>query len=312
MPYGTRFKRTYTRGTRRPYSRTAAAKTLQRATRARLARLRSKRSTAYVARRALSLARYNNKLAYGSYQTNLQCFSVSHLSVNELKPVCFNITTPFYREPIFQYLPSGPTSYEAQQAATWTRPTLGQLTGPGTTGSGEDAWNQWGDCNDDVLNGKYKLLSQKFEFHFWVSQAAKFRIDFVAPRRITRVTAPATGTGHNQMMPDCLGSFSRIMGQNNMINPLYWKHVRKPLFLTVAPANDLSTPHSQKTVYFKHNLVVNPITNTSTTYPSAKIPVHQQVWCVISTDFSETPTTGLPQVAMKRHVSWRDGAGHAS
>jgi len=158
MPYGSRYKRNYTRGYRRPYSRVAAAKTLQRATRARLAKLRSKRSTYSVARRALSLARHNNQLAYGSWQSNLHHFQAP-VYLNALTPVCFNLTTPTLTEPVFQYLPSGPTAYETQVAQNFGQPSITQLTGPGPTGLGNPAWNQWADCNDDVLNGKYKLLT---------------------------------------------------------------------------------------------------------------------------------------------------------
>lgn len=310
MPYG-RYPRSTRRYTRRPTTRRRT--TVRRKAPAKYRR----RSTALVASRALRLAKWNNKLAWGKWQCNLQHFANGFRPFNAWTPICFNLTTPTESQYIYQYLPSGVGTYETQTPDQFMHPNLEQLTGQGPAGGGYEPWNQWADCNDDVLSGKYKLLTQKLEFHFQkLDGGCRVRIDFIKPKmnRVLRVYTNAAGNGENHMLPDSLGSFISLMTTENMINPVYWKTVRKPIFLTIAPGNDLSTTEIQKSVNFVHNQVINPITTAASANIPAhgKISVNNQLWCVISTDARGGITSGQPSVSVKRYVTWRDNQGHAA
>lgn len=272
-------------------------------------------STALVARKAYSLARWNNKLAWGKFQCGLQHMRNGPYPLNAFSPICFNMTTPSSGEPVWQNSPSGPSGYEPTQITTFVHPALVDLTGPGPGGSGAEQFNSWSDCNDDVLSGQYKLLKQKLVFDFTINAAngCRIRIDFVQPKykrllRVYNATTPANGENH--MLPDSLGSFCNILTADNMINPMYWRCVRKPVFMTIAPGQDLTTTRVQKTVHFTHNKVINPI--SSNTIPSANISLLNQLWCVISTDFRGGATSGSPNVQVMRYVTWRDNQGHAA
>jgi hypothetical protein len=269
-----------------------------------------------MARKALSLARFNNKLAYGSWQQSLHHFA-NKLSFNAQTPICFNLTTPSLAEPVHQYLPSGTNTYDLSQPTTFEIPPLGFLTGQGPNSGGYEPWNQWRNSND-ILNGKYKLLTQKLAFHFEAgssSTSCRLRIDFVKPRynRVIRYSNPSVpAQGENHLLPDSLGGFVNML-EGNMINPLYWRTV-KTVFKTIAPGDDLTTSKIQKTVFFRLNKVINPITTASTTtYPSSKISLNNQIWCIISTDYRGGSTgLGQPTVNVYRHTTWRDAQGHAA
>ena len=314
MPYGRSTYRRRSTGTFRPSARSKYMS--KKHGTALVKKKRPARSVATTARRALALAKWNNKIAWGKFQCGLQHFHDGLMPFDSLRPICFNMTTPANGEPVWQYAPSGPTGYEVTQVTTFAHPNLTQLTGPGTTGTGDQQHNAWSDCNDDVLSGQYKLLNQKLEFHFQItsSNAARIRIDFVRPklRRLLRVYNPANvQQGENHMLPDSLGAFSSIMTANNMINPLYYQTVRKPVFLTIAPGNNLTTTSIQKTLHFTHNKVINPIV-TNSIVQSSKISLVNQLWCVISTDMRGGTTSGAPSVTVKRYVTWRDNQGHAA
>lgn len=271
-----------------------------------------------MARRSLAVARRAISMSYGSWQSSLQHFS-DNVNLNAWTPICFNLTTPTVGEPVHQYLPNGVgNGYDVATVTTFAHPSLTQLTGNGPSGSGGyEPWNQWRYTNDDVLNGKYKLLTQKLEFHFGVNSTStncRIRIDFVKPKynRLLRFTQPGgTQVGDQHLLPDSIGSFVNTVGPNNMINPLYWKVV-KTVFKTLNTENSSTAPLTQKSVFFRHNKVINPITAATNVYPSAKISLNNQLWCVISTDFRGGSTTGAPFVNVKRYTTWRDGQGHAA
>lgn len=298
-------------------TRASAARKIQSAFRRRAPVRR--RSTALVARKALSLARFNNKLAYGAFQTSLQHFS-ANVNLNAQTPLCFNITTPTVGEPVHQYLPNGVgNGYDISTVTSFAHPSLTQITGQGPTGSGGyEPWSQWRYSNDDVLNGKYKLLTQKLEFHFGVSSTStncRIRIDFVKPKynRMLRYTQTGVGQapGDNHLLPDSLGSFVNLVGPDNMINPMYWD-IQKTVYHTLNTENNTTAPKTQKSVFFRHNKVINPIDAAASVFPSAKISMTNQLWCIVSTDFRGGSTTGQPFVSVKRYVTWRDGQGHAA
>lgn len=311
MPYG-RKSLTRARRPRRTYRRRSTA----------APRPYKKRPSAWtnrsLASKALSLARLNNKLAYGSFQSCLQHFAAD-VNLNAWTPICFNLTTPTVGEPVHQYLPNGVgNGYDIATATTFAHPSLTQMTGNGPSGSGGyEPWNQWRYANDDVLNGKYKLLTQKLEFHFGVNSSStncRIRIDFVKPKynRMLRLTQPGgIQVGDAHLLPDSIGSFVNIVGPDNMINPMYWKTV-KTVFKTLNSENNTTAPQTQKSVFFRHNKVINPISAASNVFPSAKISLPNQLWCIISTDFRGGSTVGQPFVNVKRHITWRDGQGHAA
>lgn len=230
--------------------------------------------------------------------------------------------TPVVNEPVYQYLPdpSTPANYTLQTPTEFLHPSITQLTGAGPTGTGFEPWSQWSSCNDDTINGKYKLLSSKLTFRFQIRDDqqnkadARIRIDFVKPKwnRLFRVLTNATPQdGENHMLPDSLGSFTGLLGPNNQINPMYWKYVRKPVYMRVAPGNNLTTDQIQKTIRMTHNDVLNPLDQVPDYAPYTKIAVNKQVWCVISCD-TDSSSMIKPECQVTRVVSWRDMRGHAA
>jgi hypothetical protein len=270
-----------------------------------------------MASKALAVGRRAISMSYGSWQQSLHHMN-QNVGFNAFTPICFNLTTPTVGEPVHQYLPNGVgIGYDTAQVTTFETPPLSQLTGAGptTSGGGYEPWNQWKN-SEDILNGKYKLLTEKLVFHFQISTSSscRIRIDFVKPKfnRVLRYTQPLLAAqGDNHLLPDSLGSFVNML-DGNMVNPLYWKTV-KTVFKTIAPGDDLTTSKTQKTCFFKINKVINPITTTSTAiFPSAKISLNNQLWCIISTDYRGGTTLGQPSVNVWRHSTWRDAQGHAA
>lgn len=267
-----------------------------------------------VANRSLALAQRAITMSYGQWQQSLHHWE-ENVTLNAFTPICFNLTTPTVGEPVHQYLPSGPGTYNIDQITTFQVPPLGQLTGEGPSGGGYEPWNQWRNSSD-VLNGKYKLLTTKLCFHIQAptSTSCRIRIDFVKPRynRQLRFTQPLIASqGDNHLLPDSLGSFVNLLDVN-MINPLYWRTI-KTVYKTIAPANNLTTTKTQKSVFFRLNKVINPITTTATSiFPSAKVSLNNQIWCIVSTDFRGGSTSGQPSVNVTRHTTWRDAQGHAA
>ena len=293
------------------------------------------KSTAIVAKKALSLARYNNKLAYGNYQTNLQIFR-RPLKITADTPACFNMTTPKQGESVFQFLadpqaPGVPLTFSSQTATQFQVPSLEQLTGgPGT--GGNDTFNLWKDANDDNLNGKYKLLTTHLQFTIksvpTQSQTIRYRIDFVRPRWNRNIRTVPTGTNvisHNNQLPGVLGSFNNILDYSNKVNPMYWTQCHKPVFFTVRLGNltqtavgATSNPSNnvvQKTIKITHNEVINPIDigTALQDQPFRAISQFKQMWCIISSDalYSNSPSQ-VPDVYVNRITSWRDKVGHAA
>lgn len=280
---------------------------------------RKGKSTALsVASKALALAKRNNKLAYGSYQIQLQ-HTARPFTLTNSQPCCFNMTTPFNTQPVYQFKFNGSTGqYQVDPITQLEHPNLVQLTG----GLGEQGRNFWRDCNDDRLNGKYKLLWTKLEIRLSARTAeqklvpCRLRIDFIKPKwnRTMQQAESTTGTIRNLQLPSALGSFGRIMTDSNHINPMYWNRVGKPCFLNIHPGvNDTNLDYVVKTCFFRQNMVINPKYQGSGYEAYENIPLNKQIWAVISTDIeSLTPEDNLPNVTIKRIFAWRDGAGHAA
>jgi hypothetical protein len=286
-------------------------------------------STAIIARRALNLAQLNNKLARGSYQTNLQKMrGANGLQITMGTPACFHVPTPRDNERIWQFsiVGTGP-GYAAQAVDSFIKPALPELTG----GQGTSAHNLWADANDDVFNGKYMLMSMNYTFTVSSisdqTQDIRYRVDFVTPnkRRLMRATVASTQTGldaHNTRLPDCLGAFGGILSDYNRVNPNYFTFVRKPAFFTLKASelvaqNASSTKTIQKHIKMKINKVYNPrdigTAQIDDANPYLSIPDYQQIWCIISSDLpAATPFSQTPGVFVTRQFSWRDRAGHAA
>lgn len=290
------------------------------------------KSTAATAKKALALAQYNNKLARGSYQTNL------HKQRNPIKvsfgqPVAFHVPTPRQNEFIWQFSPvGGGPAYAAQAVTQFVKPTLAELTG----GQGTDQHNMWADANDDVFNGKYFLQSINYTFTVYSTatqpQNIRYRIDFVKPRlRREFRSVPGGSTAaeaRNFRLPDALGSWNGILGQNNRVNPMYWTQVRKPFFFNVNLGRVTKTSGSsilqpstsaiQKHIKLNINKVYNPRDLGTTAQDEGNaylsIPDSQHVWCIISNDLDINGTTAAdqPNLYVTRQFSWRDRAGHAA
>lgn len=331
MPYARRrigARTGYRRNTRRTYSRLARKKVVR--TR-RAIPYRKKSSATAMARKALNLARFNSKLARGSYQTNLHYMNRG-VHVKSDNPMCFHVPTPRQKENIYQFLQVGTTTppvYAATVVAQFEVPTVQQLTTGDPTSAGMPEHNFWAESNDDKLNGKYYL--QTINYSFTVSSVAgqnkaiRYRVDFVTPNRGAQFRAVAGSLPlgidqSNYKLPDTLGSFNGILGHVNRINPMYWSFARKPCFFTVAP-HENAVPEAQtiaKTVQKHVKLNVNKTFNprdvgtTAADQGSAylSLPDNQQVWCVISSDASGDDSI-VPTVFVTRQFSWRDRAGHA-
>lgn len=285
---------------------------------------RKKSSAMAVANKALALAKKNNKLAYGSYQIQLQ-HTFRSLQVTRDTPICFNLTTPIDDQPIFQWLPSVAGPYTVQTVSSFSHPNLQQMTG-GNSGGSQDR-NFWLDCNDDRFNGKYKLLNSNYEFRLRADTEAqknytsgtKVRIDFYKPKwnRVMKYDIGSGGVNTRVLqLPDALGSFNGLMADYNAVNPMYWNKIGKSHYITLDTHNDRTTADVITKVWMKHNLVMNPKTeNPSNEFePNANIPINKQLWCVISSDNirDENNLNQLPVLTIKRIVSWRDGVGHAA
>lgn len=304
--------------------KTAAAVKIQRRVR--------KNSTAQLAKKAYSLAKYNNKMARGSYQTNLHKTRQA-VVVSIGQPMAFHVPTPRQNETIWQFSPvGGGPAYAAQAVSQFVKPSLAELTG----GQGTPQHNMWDDANDDVFNGKYFL--QTINYTFTVSskstqpQNIRYRIDFVKPRMQRNFRSIPGGStaadARNFRLPDALGSFNGLIGAVNRVNPMYWQQVRKPVYFTVplgrvtqSGGGSLLKPST--TTYQKHvklniNKVYNPrdIGTTTQDENSAylSIPDNQHIWCIVSSDFELGPSdeAGRPDVLVTRQFSWRDRAGHAA
>ena len=326
-PYGG--KSTYRRGNtrkslatiRRKPRRTIVKKAFRTTTRGKRA------STALIARNALSLARYNNKLARGSYQQNLHV-SRSGIHVKAGTPMGFHVPTPRQGEVIWQFYLTGgvgPGS-TTQPISSFVLPTLQQLTG----GTGDVKFNMWDEANADQLNGKYFLNSINYTFTVKAltaqPQSIRYRVDFVRPKRSFRVMSAALGANaQNFFMPDCLGAFNGLLEPYNRVNPMYWEFVRKPAYFTVHPKelyDSAGTLQPQVCVVQKHikiriNKVYNPRDvgtaeqDNSSAYLS--IPEYQHLWCIVSSDADSRLTDPqVPEVWVTRQFSWRDRVGHAA
>lgn len=286
-------------------------------------------STAIIARRALNLAQLNNKIARGSYQTNLHKMrGTSGLQITLGTPAAFHVPTPRDNEVIWQFSQvGGGPGYAAQGADSFVKPSVAELTG----GSGTSAHNLWADANDDVFNGKYMLQTMNYTFTISSlsaqTQDIRFRVDFVVPnrRRLMRATTVNTGTGldaFNARLPDCLGAFNSLLGDSNRVNPNYFTFVRKPVYFTLKASelvaqNASSVKTIQKHIRLKINKVYNPrdigTGSVDDASPYLSIPDAQQMWCIISNDLPvATNPTQIPGVFVTRQFSWRDRAGHAA
>lgn len=327
MPYGGRSYRRApargaTRATRR-YKRPVGAKAPYR---------RKKPSYAMIAQKALTLAQYNNKVARGSWQTNLH-ISRSAITPSAFKPRCFHVVTPRQNERIYKFdsIPGG-NQFATQEDSSWVLPTLAQTTG----GLGLEQFDMWAECNDDNINGKYYLQTVNLTFTVkpdaQLAQAVRYRIDFVVPnrRRIMRTIPAPTGPQttleqRNFNLPDCLGSFQAILFHENRVNPMYWRFVRKPAYFTVRPQQLHSGATAgavagtvqfvQKHIKLKINKLYNPrdvgSATDNQTYAYLGLQSNEQMWCIISCDAQER-VGPLPEMFLTRQISWRDRVGHAA
>jgi len=289
------------------------------------------KTTAATAKKALALAQYNSKIARGSYQTNLHKQNAP-LKVSLFQPVAFHVPTPRDGEAIWQFQPVGGGAYGAVAATTFTKPTLSDLTG----GTGTAVHNMWADANDDVFNGKYMLQTINYTFTVYSTATQprniRYRVDFVKPRpeRVFR-SIPGGSTAaeaRNFRLPDALGSWNGILGQNNRVNPMYWTQVRKPYFFNVnlgrvtkASGSSILQPSTsciQKHIKLTVNKVYNPRDIGTAAQDAANaylsLPDNQHIWCIISNDLDINGTTEAdqPNLYVTRQFSWRDRAGHAA
>jgi len=327
MPYG---RRTYGRRTYPRHARTTVRRVAKRtyAEKARRSSFRAKRSsTAMTARKALSLARYNNKLARGSYQQNLHV-SRTGVHVKAGSPMAFHVPTPRQGEVLWQFYLTGgvgPGS-TSQPISSFVLPTLAQLTG----GTGDVKFNMWDEANSDQLNGKYYLNSINYTFTVKAvtpqPQSIRYRVDFVRPKRAFRVMSAALGANPQDFfMPECLGAFNGLLEPYNRVNPMYWEFVRKPVYFTVQPKelyDNAGTLQPQVCIVQKHvkiriNKVYNPRDVGTAEQDNASaylsIPEYQHLWCVVSSDADSRLTDPqVPEVWVTRQFSWRDRIGHAA
>jgi len=291
-----------------------------------------KPSTAALAKKAYTLATYNNKMARGSYQTNLHRQRVP-IKVSIGEPMAFHVPTPRQNETIWQFLPvGGGPAYAAQAVSQFVKPSLSDLTG----GAGTAQHNMWADANDDVFNGKYYLQTINYTFTVKSTtnqpQNIRYRVDFVKPRSERNFRSIPGGStaaeARNFRLPDALGSFNGILGPNNRVNPMYWTQVRKPVFFNVNLGRVTQTASStvlrpstitvQKHIKMYVNKVYNPrdIGTTTQDENSAylSIPDNQHIWCIVSNDFDIGTTLegDRPDLVVTRQFSWRDRAGHAA
>lgn len=292
----------------------------------------TKTNTATLAKKAYTLAKYNNKMARGSYQTNLHKQRVP-LKVSIGEPMCFHVVTPRQNESIFQFLPvGGGPAYAAQAVSAFVKPSVADLTG----GAGSAIHNMWEDANDDVFNGKYFLQTINYTFTVTSTsnqaQNIRFRVDFVKPRperNFRAIPGGATSANaRNFRLPDALGSFNGLLGPNNRVNPMYWTFVRKPVYFNVnlgrlhaqSGGNPLvpSTITVQKHIKININKVFNPRDLGTTTQDEnsayLSLPDNQHMWCIVSNDYElGTSLEGdRPEIRVTRQFSWRDRAGHAA
>lgn len=306
MPYGRAYR------TRRSSTTSVARRRSTTRARQKTARSAKVGATRQVASRALRLARRNRQLAHGNWQCNLQNFR-NHLSLSDVTPVAFHLTTPANLENVYQFLPdaTSPIGYSVQTPTHFEVPSLSQITG----GTGFEPWSQYASCNDDAINGKYLLLTSKLTFQLTARETSAYRvrIDFVKPRwnRILRnlVTATTPQSGEIHQLPDSLGSFVNTFGVN-MINPMYFKFFRKSVYMRIAPGVDLTTTSVQKTVFIRHNKVLNPIDAEPDLAPYTKISLNNQLWCIVTTDCPGGQDA--PLLRVRRFVTWRDMQGHAA
>lgn len=291
---------------------------------------KSKPSTQALAKKAYSLAVYNNKIARGSYQTNLHK-QRAPVKVSIGEPMAFHVPTPRQNETIFQFAPvGGGPGYAAQAVSSFVTPSLSDLTG----GQGTPQHNMWQDANDDTLNGKYFLQTINYTFTVTSTttqaQNIRFRVDFVKPRlgRLFRSVPGSQTTADARIfrLPDALGSFNGLLGPNNRVNPMYWTFVRKPVYFNVnlgrlhstSGGNVPSTYTVQKHIKMNINKLYNPRDVGTTTQDNnsayLSIPDNQHIWCIVSNDY-EIGTSAVadrPEVLVTRQFSWRDRAGHAA
>lgn len=324
MPGGTRRVTMKTPSKPKTYRKKYSAVKIQRKFR--------KFSTATLAKKAYSLAKYNNKLTRGSYQTNLHK-QRNPIKVSMFQPVAFHVPTPRQNEFIWQFSPvGGGPAYAAQSVTQFVKPSLADLTG----GQGTAQHNMWADANDDVFNGKYYLQTMNYTFTVYSTPTQprniRYRIDFVKPRlRREFRSVPGGSTAadaRNFRLPDALGSWNGILGQNNRVNPMYWQQVRKPYFFNVNLGRVTKTAGSsilqpstwavQKHIKLNINKVYNPrdLGTTEQDEGSAylSIPDNQHIWCIISNDLdiNGTSEADQPNLYVTRQFSWRDRAGHAA
>lgn len=295
--------------------------------------------TALVAKKALSLAKYNNKLAYGSYQNNFQ-ISRRALKITGNTPACLHMVTPVQGEVVFQFLPDPqapgvPLTYSAQQATTMIIPTLEQASGgPGT--GGDVKHNLWKDANDDNINGKYKLLTTALTITVKTNKQLKhnvrYRVDFVKPRwnrMMSQIFSGANVEPLQSNLPLVLGSFNNLLDYTNRVNPMYFTQCAPSAYFDVKvprSANGATTGTTewdptpmvfQKHIKIKHYEVFNPVDlgTALANQPYNGVSQNKRMWCIISSDHPDVNTAdipGIPEVYISRLVSWRDKIGHSA
>ena len=284
-----------------------------------------------MARKALNLAKFNSKLARGSYQTNLH-YMTRGVHIKLTAPMCFHVPTPRQKENVYQFLQIGtttPPTYAATAVSQFDVPTVQQLTTGDASSAGMPEHNFWAESNDDKLNGKYYLQTINYTFTGTSvpgqKTAVRYRVDFVTPNKGAQFRAVAGSLPlgidqSNYKLPDSLGSFNALLGHINRVNPMYWTFVRKPLYFTLAPY-DNAVPEAQtiQRMVQKHvKLVINKTYNprdvgtTAADQGSAylSLPDNQQIWCIVSSDANGDDSV-VPQIFVTRQFSWRDRVGHA-
>lgn len=296
-------RRTYKRRSKSParsVTRAAAAKT------ARAAKVSLSRSAAVAqtAQKALNLARRNKVRAFGSKQLKHEILP-HNLFIYRERPACLCLTTPFADQYVVQ----------CADNTTAGPPGLSDVLKfekPSETAA-EAVYNQWAQCNDDDINGEFKLNYSIYKFHLKAttsSASATFRIDFVRPYRATRTTTDA-----NYQLPDSLTDW-RYMLQDNQICPMKWKKVRKPLFMKLDRQDNTTQEEVFKTLYINHGHVkMNPIYHNpavAKTSHSVDVPPSKQVWMVISTSQAQADAANKVDLHISRVVCWNDRAGHAA
>lgn len=313
-------------------NRQAAARALQRAMRAKLARRKPKASA--VRKNSLAIKRLKNKDLGGVFQRNFQIarmqgppsfnFSKSQpiaWALNDFTSVLSDdqtggqIFTPSYTPT------STPGVYDTQAViiGNWstTNPSETQL--PNNLSS---KFRQWSDQNNATVSPvQYMPLSANYTLHFVrqsqtsAQPAVNIRIDVITTKRNY-----LPSQYHDYTMPECLGAFQNMAvsntdGGQNSYNPALWsvrtKYIKLPAIDT--GVNVVRQDQARTVKLFERFKPKNIKLHLDTVSATQKEPFHLAVdpdiirWCVVS--IGDNPVAGGNSgvlVKLQRTIRYRD------